>query len=842
MENNPAAGRDPIVSGQATTSTPSALMVTASTAKKPETLTFSQETQNFLDHFDGLLTWQTFDDSKREDKNSRLARILHSPSPAELITLNDQGAGVFLQINEGDGQGRKNTNITRVRGYFADFDGSPLPATWPLEPSIITETSPNRYHAYWLLAEGQTAPVDNTSFNAQQKIIARTIGAQENDATGLARVMRVPGFLHQKGKTPFQTRIISISGLRYDLADIQRAFPIPEEKPRPTRPQISTSITLTPENQRETQQKYALTALEEECSKLASTTEGSRNNVLNGVAYRIGRLVSGGHIDHDEAHHALLTAARNAGLPDNESTATITSGLTSGMQHPEPLEHVGTRTRRRQSAPVSAGVPTNIIREVVTGEEDRRVTYTMPPMPEGVQEGTDAANAVILAANDLQGVMRYTPGLEWCVYRPERGVWETSANSSVCCAVAGQVLRGAVGAHLAALISQGGHKEDIERAYRWSRSVCQVQTVNNALKAAAGMDEFFTSVDVWDAKPDLLNCKNGVLELKTGVLRPHVASDYLTWQAGAAYRPDVTHPLVDQLIDLLRADGREVFLQRSVGSALYGVSVNETLTVLEGEGGTGKGTLCNSVMAMLGDYAHTVEISLLLAVQHGEISTGPKPELLALRGRRLVIAGEPPKGARFNSGRVKSLTGNDPITARRMHSDTMITYTPIFKLWLQTNYEINVSHDDSGMRRRLQIVPFTQRPTKADPNFKRTLQSDPDALSALLNWAYEGFRAWYTSGYDLAAGDTVEQATGRYWASQNVYQQFADECLILHPDAEIPSAMLKLVFEDWADEQGLKLGRDVRMPDLYAFLTQHGCEAAKGAKGARKWVGVTKMD
>ena len=168
-----------------------------------------EDAAHFLAQFSGPHIFQTFDD--RPQKDPRLSRVLHDP--AELHGLNVQGAGVFLMVNEGDGKGRKVANVTRIRAYFADFDGAALPQVWPLEPSMIVETSPGKFHAYWILQPGEVAPPDNAAWNAQQEAIARAVGSQPDDCKGLNRVMRLPGFLHQKGK-PFMSRIVSSRGER----------------------------------------------------------------------------------------------------------------------------------------------------------------------------------------------------------------------------------------------------------------------------------------------------------------------------------------------------------------------------------------------------------------------------------------------------------------------------------------------------------------------------------------------------------------------------------------------------------------------------------------------------
>jgi len=394
-----------------------------------------------------------------------------------------------------------------------------------------------------------------------------------------------------------------------------------------------------------------------------------------------------------------------------------------------------------------------------------------------------------------------------------------------------------MGRYFANMLEMNADKEELSQVAGWANSVCNVKTVSNALRAAAGMDEFYTSVSDWDARPDLLNCLNGVLELRTQTLRPHSADDMFTRQAGAAYFADAQHPHVDKLLELLKADKRHDYLQRVVGSTLWGEAPNEVFQVLYGEGGTGKGTLVNGVTGMLGEYAHTIKVEMLLAHRMGEQSSGPSPEMLELRGKRLVVCGEPPKGARFNAGKVKGLTGNDPVTARGMYSGVMVTFKPTFKLWVHTNYPVGAAHDDTGMQRRMRVTPFLTKPDKPDPSFKETLENDLHARSALLRWAVDGFKLWFESGFELGESDVVTEATGAYWDKQNSYARYALSNLVFEKGAFVSSRVLKEDFEAWRHETGV-VGT---IGDLHTFLTAQGCSTERQGRGkeqTRGWAAV----
>lgn len=161
---------------------------------------FSQVDQN------NRFTFQIFKDKK--EQRAAFPRIIHGTLEElknELVHLNcEEHYGIFVTVNATDFQGRKSENIVKVRAFFVDLDGSPLDPVLsaPISPHVIVESSPNRYHAYWIVND---APLDKFSL-VQEALICKFNG--DNKVKDLSRVMRLPGFLHLKG-TPFLTKIIS---------------------------------------------------------------------------------------------------------------------------------------------------------------------------------------------------------------------------------------------------------------------------------------------------------------------------------------------------------------------------------------------------------------------------------------------------------------------------------------------------------------------------------------------------------------------------------------------------------------------------------------------------------
>jgi len=166
------------------------------------------DAQRFLDVLTrgGACTFQVFDDSPR--KWSRLNRILHgtlATHAATLVQLNERGAGIFVMVNAGDGEGRKRANVRAVRALFVDLDGAPLDPVLngPIAPHMVTETSPGRWHAFWLVDD---VPLE--SFSHLQEQLAKMFDA-DRSVKDLCRVMRVPGFFHNK-QQPYESRIVHL--------------------------------------------------------------------------------------------------------------------------------------------------------------------------------------------------------------------------------------------------------------------------------------------------------------------------------------------------------------------------------------------------------------------------------------------------------------------------------------------------------------------------------------------------------------------------------------------------------------------------------------------------------
>jgi hypothetical protein len=262
------------------------------------------EARRFLTLLDPVAKQFTYQTYGEPVDNPALAKV--HQGTALLDAYYRAGTGVWVTVNETDGRGRKITNIIRVRTVFQEDDAGHN-GPFPLEPSIIIETSPDHFHRYWLVADYWPADEQGKhDFTAVMNRMIASYGSCKN-AKDISRVLRLPGFLHRKREPFFRVRIIEAPGHRYSRADILKAFPqLPERAPPPARAWRGDCDAR----------------LRGLVRRVMSASEGERNSTLYWAACRASEM--GGS---SFAAEVLEGAAMRAGLSGAEARATVRSAF-----------------------------------------------------------------------------------------------------------------------------------------------------------------------------------------------------------------------------------------------------------------------------------------------------------------------------------------------------------------------------------------------------------------------------------------------------------------------------------------------------------------------------------
>jgi len=370
-------------------------------------------------------------------------------------------------------------------------------------------------------------------------------------------------------------------------------------------------------------------------------------------------------------------------------------------------------------------------------------------------------------------------------------------------------------------------------------SIASAKTVAAVERLSKADRRIAATAEQWDGDPWLLNTPGGVVDLRTGNIRPSLPSDYMTKVTGVT--PDGRCPIPTWLRFLDRTAGGNAelvdFLQRMSGYALTGVTSEHALFFIYGTGANGKSTFINVLIGCQGDYHRTSAIETFTASATERHPT----DLAALRGARLVTAVETEEGRRWAESKIKSLTGGDRIAARFMRQD-FFEFTPTFKLIIAGNHKPGLRSVDEAIRRRFHLVPFTTTvpPAERDETLADQLKAE---WPGILAWAIRGCLDWQHRGLDPPAA--VRDATAAYLEAEDALAAWIEDQGQIDPNAWESNANLFRSWKSWADRSGEYHGSlkkfCQRLEDRSEAI---GLRKVRDGKGNRGFSGlsVTKPD
>lgn len=391
---------------------------------------------------------------------------------------------------------------------------------------------------------------------------------------------------------------------------------------------------------------------------------------------------------------------------------------------------------------------------------------------------TDACLADLLA-DKIEGSIRYVSAWSKCfhftgtVWGHERTNLVRDLTRQFCQGIAGE---------------QGDDKSAVRIAS--SKTIAGVQTLALAHRDIAA------TVEQWDQDIFSLNTPTGVVNLRTGQIRPQCPTDYLTKITAVA--PDANCPTPTWLTFLKRIFAEDdtliAYLQRVFGYSLTGSTQEHSMFFGYGTGSNGKSVLLETVAGIMGDYHTTAPIETFTAASGDRHPT----ELARLVGARLVTAAETESGRRWAESRIKTLTGGDRVAARFMRQD-FFEFKPKFKLFIIGNHKPVLRTVDEAIRRRLNMLPFgvTIPAEQRDPALAEKLASE---WPGILQWMILGCVAWQEQG--LAPPTAVTEATEKYLEAQDTVQSWLGECCDIGAKHKDTAANLYCSWKAYAESAG----------------------------------------
>ena len=381
-------------------------------------------------------------------------------------------------------------------------------------------------------------------------------------------------------------------------------------------------------------------------------------------------------------------------------------------------------------------------------------------------------------------------------------------------------------------LEAGGARSEEERKQiaKWAIATESEPRLRAMLTLAQSEPGMSVTPEQLDVDPMLLACQNGTVELGNGgAIRPPRREDLITKCVPVAFDRDALCPTFDAYLERIFAGNPRViaFLQRALGYALTGLTIEQCLFLFWGIGRNGKSTLLTTAITMLGEYAASTRSETFM-VKSGDAIPN---DLAQLAGRRLVIAVEAEAGHRLAESLIKQATGGDRLTARFMRAE-YFSFEPTFKIFIASNHRPQIKGTDAAIWRRIKLVPFTV--TIPDDQQDRHLVDKLKAeLPGVLAWAVRGCLAWQEKG--LGEPEEVRAATERYRLDMDVLGGFLRDCCVTDERAaRIGSGPLYQAYDGWCHTNG------ERAMSKRAFglrLVERGFTQAR-TKDERLWHGL----
>ncbi len=381
--------------------------------------------------------------------------------------------------------------------------------------------------------------------------------------------------------------------------------------------------------------------------------------------------------------------------------------------------------------------------------------------------------------------------------------------------------------------AEGAAEREADKLTAWARAEARTLRSATTVAAVTGLARSNAASaagpDDFDADPWLLGTPGGTVDLRTGETRPARRGDGITRLAAvgpATGRPERWLAFLDEVM----GGDRELvaFLQRAAGYSLTGDTSEHRLLFPYGGGANGKSTFLETLFRVWGDYATRIPAVSLL---NSQVERHPT-DIAGLRGARMVMGSELPKGKTWDESAIKDLTGGDTIKARLMRQD-FFDFRPQFTLWIAGNTLPSFKGVDEALRRRVVLVPFavTIPAERRDLDLPRKLDAE---AGQILAWAVEGALEWQRRG--LAVPGSVADASREYLDGEDTLGQFLADETVEEPAAFVATADLYQRFRQWMDGQGLASPWSVNTfsKELRGRgFTDHRTTTARGFRGLR---------
>ena len=380
---------------------------------------------------------------------------------------------------------------------------------------------------------------------------------------------------------------------------------------------------------------------------------------------------------------------------------------------------------------------------------------------------------------------------------------------------------------------EAGHKL-ITKLANHALNSGNAQKVKHAIEMAKSLPRIQVDPSKFEPKPWVVPFRNGVWDRgkwKDG----HVKERYIEHILPVDYDPEADRTEWNALLE--RITGGDEDLEITLGELAATVLVGSCLrkiTIFYGEPGTGKSTIAEMLLAVLGECGVTVE-SASLADQKDDSRLGG-----SIRGKRGLFIAEAGKRP-LDTELLKKIAGGDQWSFRYLFTDTTIKINPTWNVVMTSNDAPRINAHDDGLRERLVAVPFLHRLDAGEALRFTGHQRIEDARRDVKSPLIRGFVAWLIEGLNRLYSRDLHNAYLAPLVSEHTEKLFRDadpltefwEWYELEYEGSLERGVqaneLQRVYLGWCDTQ--KIRHPKRARAWAAACRSRGLESKKTAKG-----------
>jgi putative DNA primase/helicase len=314
--------------------------------------------------------------------------------------------------------------------------------------------------------------------------------------------------------------------------------------------------------------------------------------------------------------------------------------------------------------------------------------------------------------------------------------------------------------------------------------------VSEALKYLKNMAPFLTAEEAVDTG-NVLNLKNGLLDLDTLELKSHTPEFRTIIQLPVAYNPDADTSVIDEYFKRVMPEDTIPVVQEYIGYCFLPTMKYEGSLILHGEGGNGKGTLIEMIENLIGkDNFSNVSFE-------------------DLTESRFAVAQLFGKLANLNSDIHNQTLESTAVFKQVVSGDMMqaeFKYMPPFsfrnraKLIYSANEPPTTKDNTDGFHRKLMLVPF---PTKFNDHAFREKLFTEEAIQALLLRSLQGMKRLVAQG-KFSDSETIAESKAEYRRKSDTAAHFFYEHCVFGDDKMIGKQELYNKYRNICDQWGHK--------------------------------------